>query len=255
MAGQGQEAAVELAFLARVDGLDDGLGVVVDHPLGYASEEGEGPVVGVKDHLLGFPGVGRQERLAAVGQAEVGELDGLHHAAQFHLLMTPVELAGLARGEAQGHIGVAGGGGGFALPVLHEALHAVVGAGIALPLKIFVQPPGSAPLPLGALAVLFQPGLQLLTVLAQLGAGLVTSLVDRLHLGLEVLLDGIARQVQVAGDAADRFPLDQGFSPQLQQTLHADHSRLLRQKGGILTQPGWSNLHAVYPGCLVRFAR
>jgi hypothetical protein len=236
MVGQGQEAAVELAFLAREDGLDDGLGVVVDHALRDTAKEGEGPVVGVEDHFLGLPGVGGEEELPAVGEAEVGELDGLHHTAQFHLFMAPVELGRLPRRETQGDVGVAGGGGGLALPVLHVTLDAVVGAGIALALEVFVQPPGGAPLGLGTLAVLLQPGLQLL-------------------FGLEVLLDGVARQVQVAGDVADRFLLDQVPSPQLHKTLHADHSRLLRQKGGILTQPGWSKLHAVYTGCLVRFAR
>jgi hypothetical protein len=255
MVGQGQEAAVELAFLAREDGLDDGLGVVVDHALRDTAKEGEGPVVGVEDHFLGLPGVGGEEELPAVGEAEVGELDGLHHTAQFHLFMAPVELGRLPRRETQGDVGVAGGGGGLALPVLHVTLDAVVGAGIALALEVFVQPPGGAPLGLGTLAVLLQPGLQLLPVRPKLGTGLLAALVGRFLFGLEVLLDGVARQVQVAGDVADRFLLDQVPSPQLHKTLHADHSRLLRQKGGILTQPGWSKLHAVYTGCLVRFAR
>ena len=138
--GEHHEAAIEQPFLAGEDGFHDSFEVVVDHALGHAAEEGEGLIMRIEDHFLGFPGIGHDEHLSAEGQAEMRELDGLHDAAEFDLLVAPIELADLAGGEGQRdkRLGECRAGfGGF--PALHEALHAVIGAAIALGLQPLEQ--------------------------------------------------------------------------------------------------------------------
>ena len=68
-------------------------------------------------------------------------------------------------------------------------------------------------------------------------------------------LDGIARQIQVACNRADVVAAHLSAATYLAYGFHAYHSRLLRPKGQILTQPGWSKLNADFPGYLVSFAR
>ena len=87
----------------------------------------------VEHHLLGFPGIGHDEHLSAEGQAEMREFDGLDEAAEFDLLVAPIELADLAGDESQWNKGLGERGAGFVgFPALHEALHAVIGAAVAL---------------------------------------------------------------------------------------------------------------------------
>src|ERR1700692_3524833 len=106
MVGQHHEAAIKQAFLAREDRFHDRLEVVVDHALGHAAEEGEGLVVRVENHLLGFPWIGHDEHLAAECQPEMRNLDGLHDAREFDMLMAPIELTDLAWRKRQRHIGL-----------------------------------------------------------------------------------------------------------------------------------------------------
>ena len=65
-------------------------------------------------------------------------LDGLQHAAQFDLLVAPVELAGIARYKQQRHKRLCQLGTMMAgLPALHEPLHAVISAAVADFLQTF----------------------------------------------------------------------------------------------------------------------
>ncbi|MDP3439410.1 MAG: hypothetical protein Q8R95_07400 [Azonexus sp.] len=103
--------------------------------------------MGIEHHLLGFAGVGGDKHLPAVGQSEVGDLDGECYTADLHVFLAPVKLAGIARGKGQGHKGF------FdrrfrlcRLPLLHEALHAVVGTAISLGLQTFKESLGGASL-------------------------------------------------------------------------------------------------------------
>ncbi len=64
--------------------------------------------MGIKDHLQVFPATGHPKRLAAVRQAKMRQLDGLHHAARFYLLMTPVRLSRITRKKDQGYKGLGG---------------------------------------------------------------------------------------------------------------------------------------------------
>ena len=100
--------ARDLELVAQ-DGLHDGFEVVVDHALGHAAEEGEGTVVRVEDHFLGFSGIDHDEHLTAEGQAEMRDLDGQHEAAEFDLLVAPIELADLVGRESQWNEGLCEG--------------------------------------------------------------------------------------------------------------------------------------------------
>ena len=187
----------------------------------HAAEEGEGAVMGVEHHLLGFPGVGDDEHLPAVGQAEVGHLDGLHDAVDLDMLVAPVELADLARREHQGHEGVLDGGPGLAcLPLLHKALHAVVGAAIALSLQALEQTARGAPLGLGEMPFGLQPAFQRGLEFTQLGGGLLLAAVDRLGLGLQMLANGLTGELQVTGNRADALLADQVAAPDFGYDFH-----------------------------------
>jgi hypothetical protein len=89
--------------------------------------------MGVEHHLLRLSWVGHDEHLTAERQPEMCDLDGLHDASEFNMLMAPIELTDLAGRKRQRHIGLRQRRAGFGcLPTLHEALHAVVGAAIPL---------------------------------------------------------------------------------------------------------------------------
>ena len=247
---------MKLPCLPYQDRLHDGLGIIVDHALRHPAKEGKGSVVGIQHHFLGFPGVGHQEHLPTVAKPEMGQLYGLDDTPQLHLFVTPVKLAGLARGKGQRDEGLCSSSWRGGLPLFHEALNAVIGPGIARLLQVLKEPLGTAPFPLGAQPILYEPALQLLGKGPQLRTGLLLPTISRPHIRLQVFLHGIARQIQVAGDGADRLPLHQVTPTQLGKTFHADHSRLLQpKKARMMTQPGWSKFNAEIPGCLVSFAR
>jgi hypothetical protein len=58
--------AVKVALLAGKNLVHHCLEVVVNSPLAHPSEELEGSDVGVKDHLLGLPGIGGHQKIPAV---------------------------------------------------------------------------------------------------------------------------------------------------------------------------------------------
>lgn len=154
--------------------------------------------MGIQHHFLGFPGIGDNEHLSAVSQAEVGHLGGLHDAVDLDLFMAPVELINLAWGEHQGHEGILEAGPGLPrLPMLHETLHAVVSTAIALGLQSFEQTARSASLRLGKMTFGLQPGFQPGLELTQFGGGLSLAGVDRFDLGLQMLADGLTGELQV----------------------------------------------------------
>jgi hypothetical protein len=187
----------------------------------------------VEHHLLGLSGVGHDEHLAAECQTEMRDLDGLHHASEFNMLVAPVELADFARGKRQRHIGLRQGRTGFCrLPALHEPLHAIVGAAIPLGLQALEQPTRGAPLRLGQHALGAQPGLQRLLERAQHRRRLLVALVDWLGLGAAMLANGWARQFQVTRNRADALLADQMTAPDLGNHIHEQHPRFSGQTAG-----------------------
>lgn len=208
MVGQRQEVAIELARLAGQHTIHHGFEVVVHHPLRHPTEEVKGAHMGIEHHLPGFSGVGDQEHLAAVGQAEMGQLDGLRYTAQHHMLKAPVELTGIAGGKGERNERLLGARAVAVFPVSDEALHAVIGAGVALGLQAFEQTAGRSPLTLGQVMVGGKPVAQALLPLTQLRPGLALALIARQVGGVEVFLDGVARQIQVTGNSTDALTLN-----------------------------------------------
>lgn len=102
------ESPVIGPVLANEDRIHRRLHVVVDSARARPAEEGERPIMGVKDHLLGLPGIGPDEQHPAVAQADMRDLHRHGRPVEDDDLMAPVELVGFAGIEAQRHIGRGG---------------------------------------------------------------------------------------------------------------------------------------------------
>lgn len=126
MAHQRQKAVIETALFALEHMVDTGLEVVVDALAWHTAPIVKGRIVGGKQHLLGFTGKHHNEGLAAVGEAKMGSLDPLYHAADLHLFLAPVKLIGFTRRERHGDKGSHFGRQLFI--VTGEALDAIVGS-------------------------------------------------------------------------------------------------------------------------------
>jgi hypothetical protein len=231
--GQHHEAAVEQPFLAGEDCLYNCLEIVIHHALRHAAEEGEGAVVRVEHHLLGFSGVGHDEHLAAECQPEMRDLDGLHNAVELDVLMAPVELTDLAGSKRQRNVGLRQGRAGFGcLPALHEPLHAVVGAAIPLGLQALEQPTRRPALRFRQQALSAQPGLQRLLERPQHWRRLLLPLIDRFALGPAMLANRRTRQFQATRNRTDALLADQMTAPDFRNYIHEQHPRFSGQTAG-----------------------
>jgi hypothetical protein len=141
-----QEAAVVGPFLADEDRLHRRLHVVVDAARAGAPEEGERPIVGVEHHLLALPRVGPHEHHPAVAEPDMRDLDLHRRAAEQHDLVAPVELVGLARREAQRHIGRRDSRRSRVPPAAGIAPEGIVAAFVALAAKRLEDPHQREPL-------------------------------------------------------------------------------------------------------------
>ena len=221
MVGQGHEAAIEMPILANQNGVHDRLQIVVDQAIRHATEEGKGPVVGIEHHLLCFAGIGGDKHLPAVGQPEVSNLDGQRNTSDLDVFLAPVKLAGITRCKDQRDKGFLNRRPRLCrLPLLHEALHAVVGASVALGLQAFKEPLGSTSLRLGELALGGQPAFQYGLEFAQLGRRLMRTKIDRFALGLQVLAHRRSGQFQVSRNRADALAADQMTTPDFGYDFH-----------------------------------
>ena len=100
-----QEPAIVGTLFADEDGVHRRLQVIVDPARAGPLEEGEGPIVAVEHHLLALARIRPHERHPAVAEPYMGDLHRHGDAVDQHDLVAPVELVGLARREAQRHIG------------------------------------------------------------------------------------------------------------------------------------------------------
>ena len=78
-----------------------GLRIVDDHPARDAAEERQRPHKGIQHHLLLLVHIGHDERLAAVAQAEMGDVNLVLETAQQDIFLAPVELKRIARHEIE----------------------------------------------------------------------------------------------------------------------------------------------------------
>jgi len=161
------------------------------------------------------------------------DLDGQHDAAEFDLLVAPVELADLAGRESQGNEGLCEGRAGFvSLPALNKALHAVIGAEISLGLQPLEQAACGAALGFGQQAFGPQPVLQALLEGAQPGRVLLEPAIDRLGLGPAVFANRRAGQVQVTRDRADALLAHRTAKSNFGNQIHDQHPRFSSSNAG-----------------------
>jgi hypothetical protein len=188
----------------------------------------EGPLVGIEEHLLGFSRVGDRQEHPAVAEEHMGHLHHLRQAPDLYHLVAPVELVGLARGEVQrdehpgNHLSLP-----ILVPALHEAAHAVVGAGVTLPAQCLEEPLGSPALARRPPFVLLQQRLEPRDERAKLRLRLMQA---RTVVGFkgrvaQVALHGVARQPRLPRDPADALALDEVPPPDLADRFHRDHPR------------------------------
>ncbi|MNE19711.1 hypothetical protein D3C80_1128020 [compost metagenome] len=118
MAAHLQEAAIVEPFLADKDRLDRRLHVVVDATRAGATEEVEGLVVRVEDHLLALAHISPREHHPAVAEPDMRHLHRRRHALDHNDLVAPVELIGLAGRIVERHVGL----GRYGTPILRPSL-------------------------------------------------------------------------------------------------------------------------------------
>jgi hypothetical protein len=147
MAAHLQEAAVVMPFLTGEDRLHRRLHVVVDAPCAGALEEGEGPVMRVKHHLLALAHVGPGEHHPAVAQPDMRHLHRHRDARDHHDLMAPVELVSLARCIIERHIGFRCHRAPGLRPALRKPAHGIIAALVSEPAQLLEDPDQRQPFP------------------------------------------------------------------------------------------------------------
>jgi hypothetical protein len=135
---------------------------VVDAPGAGSAEEGEGFVMRIEDHLLGLAGIGANEDHPAVAEPDMRDLHRRREAVDHRDLFVggtvhwtvpsssspPVELVGLARIEAQRHVGCRRGLALRLRPRGRIPPHGVITAPVAECLELFEDPDTGQPLAL-----------------------------------------------------------------------------------------------------------
>ena len=94
---------VHLPCLARSNPVYRGFHIVVDAAAWHATEHRKGPVVRIKQHLVGLQRVGHQHKRTTVAQLELCDLQLGAHPTNHRPVLAPVKLEGLARTEQQRH--------------------------------------------------------------------------------------------------------------------------------------------------------
>ncbi|CAD7047309.1 hypothetical protein RHAB21_03763 [Pseudorhizobium halotolerans] len=103
MAGHRHEADVDVALFATTNLVDRRAHVVVDAATRNATEDTEGMVVGIEQHLVRLQEVCPDDEGPGVAQLRVGDLQLGALIANDRPIFRPVELEGLAWFERQGH--------------------------------------------------------------------------------------------------------------------------------------------------------
>ncbi|OEZ54214.1 hypothetical protein DUGA6_58490 [Duganella sp. HH105] len=165
----------------------------------------------------------------------MGHLDRLQHAGQFHLLVAPVELAGIASRELQRDKCFRQFGAMMAgLPALHKPLDAIVSTAVAQFLQALVETMGRTATRPRQLCLQFEPLRQLCLELPKLGR-------DRLYTCIAGFLNRLqmpayrrSRDSHLPGDGGNRLLLDQMAPADFVNDVHVKHSRYLRRNTGWL---------------------
>ena len=118
----------------------------------------------------------------------MGDLDAQRYATDLNVFLAPVKLAGIAGRKDERDEGFLDRRPRLCrLPLFHEALHAVVGAPVALGLQAFKESLGRPSLRLGEVALGGQPAFQYGLESAQFRYWLMRTKIERFTLALQVL--------------------------------------------------------------------
>ena len=219
------EAAVVVPLLADKDRGHRRLHVVVDAPPAGPAEEAEGALVRLEDHLLAFAREDLDQLHPAVAEPHVRRLHPRRRTRQARVLVAPVELVGLARIEAQRHVGLRGRQQtATATPRLGVAAHRVIAALVAERCKVLVDPQQRQPIPALPLLVGFKLALKLLHPRTKLRHRLDLALVRvRGRIAPNHLADRVLRNPQITGELLDRNALHQMIPTDPRNRLHNQH--------------------------------
>jgi hypothetical protein len=221
-----EEPAIVGPLASNKDRVDRRLEIVVDATGTGAFEKPERTVVRVKHHLLRLTRVGAHEQHAAVTQPQVRHLDRDGRAADQHNLVAPVELVGLARREAQRHIGPRRRRDLVAPPRPSISPHRVVAALVTRPAQRLEHPDQRQPLAAGPRLVGHEQLVQLIAPGAQARHRLLLPLVmEHRRLRPKNLADDFARHSQLTADRLDRLALDQIGTADPRDRLHHQHPK------------------------------
>jgi hypothetical protein len=219
--------AIVGAVAADEDRVHRRLHVVVDAPGARPAEEGERLVVGVEDHLLRLAGIGSDKQHPAVAKPDMGDLHRGGHAVDQNDLMAPVELVGLARIEAERHVGYCRGFGLRPRPGSRIPAHGIIAAAITQGPELLEDPDVGQALALRPPGVLGQHVVELGSPGPDLRQGLYIALIGELRrAGANNLPHRLPRHPQLTADLLDRFPILKIRPPDLRNRLHHQHPKL-----------------------------
>jgi hypothetical protein len=228
------KAAIVLPSLADEHRIDRRFHVVIDSARARALEEGEGAIVRVEHHLLALARIGAHEHHPTVAEPDMGDLQSRRHAADQSDLVTPIELVGLARSEAQRNVGVRRGARALLPPGDRIAPDCRVTASISKSAQILENPDQRQTLASEPTVVLIKQGLKLLPPGTNPWQRLLRALVVKLGgVRPDDLPDHFPRNMQVPADLLDRLPLRKIGPPYLRDRFHNKHSNpaLLSSEG------------------------
>ena len=166
--------------------------------------------------------IGHNEHLTAVSQPEVRQLDRRGGSAPHDMLATPVKLRHITGRKEQRQKRLrARLPTRFDLPLPHMTLNAVTGTSISLGLKTFEQPTRRPPPCFGQKPITAQPLIKTAAPRPKLWPGLRLALANRLNPILQILANGVPRQLQGPRQATDTLAVPQPSSPDLPNRFHA----------------------------------
>jgi hypothetical protein len=173
--------------------------------------------VGVEQHLVGLQGIGPQEEGPAVRQLDMGDLELDALATNDRKVLAPVELERLTGAESERNECAAPRGLLLALPIgfppSREGRHTVVGTGEAKRHQIGMHLLQRLPLLAWLAGIGLQPARKLLGKRIKLARPFRRRELGLDRIGLQILLDGVARQPGAALDLSDRQTLTQAQLP------------------------------------------
>src|SRR5262245_8114236 len=259
------EAAIELALLAVEHRLNRCRHVVVDPAPRNAFVEGKRLLMRIEHHLLRLAWIGAHERHAAVAEAGLRHLQRHGGAGEQDVLMAPVKLVGLTRGECQRNERLSPA---LALPDRPRpsvAPQGIVAARVPPQPELPVYTLIRQPLALGPFCVICQYLLEAGYVSPQSRQRLHRAMIPPLScrppfLAAHNVAHRIARHLKLSSNCLDFATLNEVGTPHPTNRVHRDHPPIdplcdSRTSGHLRLAGEGSNLRADHPRFGVKIAR